>query len=554
MTGQEGIFIYDTTLREGDQSMTGGVLTAADMIDIATKLDKFGVPFIEAPWPLPEEELEEEEEKLAWEKVMLFYQKVKEKEFADKVFVFGSTMEKDVEAKDSPRLKALIKTGLKNFAIFGKTSKRHVQEVLKTTLKENLRMIEESVKHLKRRGGLVFFDAEHFFDGWLEDRDYAAKVLLTAKNAGADAIILCDTNGGMLTWQISEIIQEALPELKDIGWGVHLHNDGDLALANTIFAINLGAKYAQVAVNGDSERVGMPKLTSLLPTLMLKMGIKCEGITKIKGLKALAEYVAEKHNDWLPPNQPFVGANAFTHKAGTHRAGAEIDPTLQEHIPPDLVGAKRRFPISGIAGPNGIMKGLKEEGLKLNEEDEAVKKFAKKVLQIVKKKDEHGYHLESAPASFAMLAFRMQDDYQWPFKLTYIEPKSILTCTIDGWIWEHSSSCLVEVNIPSEQKPIRVWNDGSDGPVHAIENAIKPTLAKIFPILNEIELVNYRVRILKYNGKKGTASKVRVSITGATPFGTADTVGVHENILLASAQALMDLFEWTIQRSVGKLR
>jgi 2-isopropylmalate synthase len=538
---EKSILISDTTLREGGQSMAT-TLIPIDMLAIAEKLHEFGVPWIEGPWPVPEDETKEEEEEEARQKATEFYQLVKAVPFRDKIVVFGSTMEKEVEAKQSKRLKSLVQTGVKNFAIFGKTSKRHVFEVLKTTLKENLRMIEESVRFLKRKSGTVFYDAEHFFDGFLEDREYALKTLEAAKAGGADAIILCDTNGGMLPEQVIEIILQALPIFGNTAWGVHMHDDGELALANTLCAINYGATYAQVTVNGESERVGMPKITSLVPTLIHKKGIKCQGIASTKGLKALAEFVAERNNNYLPDSRAYVGEWAFTHSAGTHQAGAKVDPSLQEHINPDLVGSRRRYPISGEVGRKAVAAALSELNIKLEADDPVVRKILSKVRALDKK----GLHLESAPGSFALLALRQLVDYKPPFRVTVIKPMSTLVKE-DG-PWKHRSRAEIEVFLPNQEEPLRLWARGKKGPLDSIDNALRPALLPSYPQLEDVSLIDYKVRKLPGNGK-GTAAKVRVAIIGSTPYGYEVTAGMSENLLLASAEALIELYELVILKS-----
>ncbi len=531
------IRIYDTTCREGGQSMEMG-LTPQDMLSIMEALDRFGVPFIEGPWPVPEEEEDDETRGKASE----FYQLIKDASFREKIVVFGSTMEKGVEAKDSKRLKALVNSGLKNFAIFGKTWKLHVNEVLKTTLKENLRMIEDSVRFLKKKGGLVFFDAEHFFDGYLDDSVYAVQVLAAAKAGGADVIILCDTNGGMLPQEVRNIIAEVLPELPENSWGVHMHDDGGFALANTYEAILLGATYPQVTVLGQSERCGMPSLTSLVMNLIHKMDLACQGISQTKGLKSLAEFVAEKCNIPVPAGAPAVGENAFAHKAGSHQAGMRLNPSLQEHLPPELVGAKRRYPISGEVGRKAIVEALKDLGMKVEADDPVLAK----ILRKVKDWDKQGFHIESAPGTFWLLALRQLPNYEPPFDVTVIKP--MVTLVKEDGKWKHRSRAEIEVRINGESQPLRLWERGNEGPLAAMDNALKPALTQKFSFLKDVHLVDFKVRILRSKGK-GTASPVRVAVTGQTPFGFEETAGMSENILLASAFALIDLYELAILKS-----
>ncbi len=549
---REGVWICDTTIREGGQSM-GSSSTPQDLVAIAEAVVNFGVPFVECPWPVPEDELKEEEEKEAQLKALEFYRSVRQKssKFKKHLVVFGSTMRKGGEAAKSKRLQAMVKTGLKNFAIFGKTDKRQVLQVLKASLKENLRIIRESVRFLKKQDGIVFYDAEHFFDGFLYDKAYALETIKAALEGGADRIIFCDTNGGMLPDQVSLILHRTLEdpkfseELFKVGWGIHMHNDGELALANTLQAIDLGATYAQCTVNGESERVGMPKLTSLLPTLILKKKIECYGIRSLRSLKSLAEFVGERNNVSIPAHQPYIGDWAFAHKAGTHQAGARINPALQEHIKPHLVGARRWMPISGEAGKNAIAAFLKEQcGLEFDSNDPAIQK----ILNEVRRLDKKGFNLEAAPGTFTLIALKIAVGLKAPFKVTKIKPRSNLYNKggqhLD--VWEHDSKAEIEVTIEGENSPIRLWEEGRDGPVDAINNALIPALISRFPVLRQVQLVDYKVRRLMNNGKTGTASRVRVSVVGKTPFGAIYTAGMSENVLLASARALTDLYELVI--------
>ena len=549
MAEKRGVWICDTTLREGGQSM-GSSFSALDMLAIAEKLDEFGVPWIECPWPTPEEEAKDEEEKEGLQKVTEFYGIIAEGDikYRQKLIVFGSTGEKETEAKASKRLKALVKTGLKNFAIFGKTSKQHVRDVLKTSLTENLRMIEDSVKFLKKQGGMVFYDAEHFFDGWLEAPEYAKKTIEAALSGGADVIILCDTNGGMLPEQVTEILNQMLPVFEGKVWGVHMHNDSDFALANTLCAINFGADYAQCTVNGESERVGMPRMTSLLPTLMLKKKYDCFGINSLKGLKSLSEFVGEISNNPVPENQPYVGDWSFSHKAGSHQAGARVDPSLQEHVDPNLVGAKRRMPISGEAGKNALLAKLQELGYEVNKEDSSLNQL----FQEIKRLDKKGLHLETANGTFELLSMNIVGKLSAPFQVKRIKPRSNLDNEFGEMFdhWNHDSKAEVEIVIGGVEKLIRVWDEGKDGPVDAINNALLSVLAGHFQVLNEVQLIDYKVRNLKNHGAKGTASKVRVAIVAKTPFGYEKTASVSKHILVASARALIDLYKVTVIKSL----
>lgn len=537
------IYLYDS-VREAEQSglLSGGV-TAQDMVEIMQLLYDFGVPYFEGPWPVPFRG-EDEPEKERAEKAVRFYEIVKTKPFAGQVIVFGSTMEKNVsQAKDSEILKKLVVTGLKNFCIFGKSWSEQVRRVLRTSLSNNLHLIEESVRFLKSQGGFVFFDLEHFFDGYKAenkkkpDHNYAVKCLQSALRGGADVIVFCDTNGGMLTEEVEIILREIIPFLKNKPWGVHFHDDEGLAKANTLKAIDLGASYPQVTTLGYGERVGMARLTDLVATLILKKGYKCQGIKKIKALTPLARAVAQKMGEPLQPYLPYVGSAAAIHKAGTHGRCFAV----QEHIAPMRVGNTRYRYVSGLLGPQGIQAALKEVGLRVKPNDFLVKKL----YQDVKAKDEVGFSYGTARGSFAVQALRLMPGYIAPFKIEGIEPYCRLFQTDK---WRHESRADIEMVISGQRKSIQIFRRSDDGPVDAADNVLRSALSQAYPIIKRVMLVDYVVRIIRNrnNGKKGTASRVRVSIIADTPYGQFETFGISRNVILASVLALIDLYELVI--------
>jgi 2-isopropylmalate synthase len=545
MREKRTIFIYDS-VREAEQStLFSGSVTAQDIVDIMALLCEFGVPFMEGPWPVPiKGDNDPDREKL--EKARRVYSLLKNMPFSDKVVVFGSTMEKTaVRPQDSLVLQNLVATGLKNFCIYGKSWDAQVRRVLGTTLSNNLRLIEKSVRFLKNQGCLVFFDLEHFFEGFKAqakrkpEKNYAIKCLQAAIRGGADVLIFCDTNGSALPEEVESILKAVLPFLGNRPWGVHFHDDEGLAKANTLKAIDLGATYPQVTTLGHSERVGMVRLTDLVPTLILKKGYKCEGIEKLENLTRLAKTVAQKLGEPLQRNLPYVGSCAFGHKAGTHTKRF----VLQEHITPQKVGNTRHRHISGLLGPSGIRSALKDVHILVKPDSNLLKR----VCEDVKGKDEIGFTYGSATGSFAVQAMRLMPVYIPPFKIVSLESYCHLYQTDK---WRHESRADIEVSLPGKDKPIvvQIFRRSEDGPVDAVDNVLKNALSEVYPIVNKVELVDYSVRIIKNrnNGKKGTASRVRVTIIANTPYGQFETSAFSRNIILASALALIDLYELVV--------
>lgn len=553
MREKRTIFMYDS-VREAEQSgLLSGGITAQDMVEIMQLLHDFGVPYLEGPWPVPVRG-GDEPEKEREEKAKQFYELVRAKSFIEKVIVFGSTMEKNVvRAKDSEILQKLVATRLKNFCIFGKSWTEQVGRVLRTSLSNNLRLIEESVRFLKSQGGIVFFDLEHFFDGYKAEmikkpeNNYAVKCLLAALKGGADVIVFCDTNGGILTEEVEDILKEVIPFLGDKPWGVHFHDDESLAKANTLKAIDLGATFPQVTTLGYGERVGMARLTDLVATLVLKKGYKCKGIEKLENLTSLARAIAQKMGEPLQRNLPYVGPASAIHKAGTHGRCFE----LQEHVSPVKVGNNRYRHISGLLGPQGIHAALKEVGLRIKPNDPLIQKL----YRDVKEKDSVGFTYGTARGSFAVQSLRLMAGYVAPFKIEGIEPYSRLYQTDK---WRHESRSDIELVITGQKRPIQIFRRSEDGPVDAADNVLRAALSKAYPIINRVTLVDYAVRIIKNrnNGKKGTASRVRVAIIADTPYGQFETVGISRNIILASVLALIDLYELVIlfQKKRHKLK
>ncbi len=538
------VYVYDT-LRETEQtSLLSGGLTAERMVAFVKLLHEFGVPWIEGPWPVPRQVAESEGSLDRFEKAQRFYQllQFENQELQDNIVVFGSTMEKSVSvASESLILRALVETGMSNFCIFGKAWRAQVKSVLKTSLSNNLVMIEKSIRFLKSKGQIVFFDLEHFFDGFKADADkplnqnYAVKALKAAIKGGADVFVFCDTNGGILPNEVSNILTQVIPLLGEIPWGVHFHDDEGLSKANTLVAIDLGATYPQVTTLGHGERIGMPRLTDLVPTLILKKKINCVGIERLEGLTDFARQASFLLGESLPAKTPYVGPGAYAHKAGTHG----VDPELQEHVSPGRIGNTRYRIISGLLGANGVWRALKDVGIHLKKRDSLIKQ----VLDSVKKFDEQGIHIGSARGSFAVLALRLLSGYSAPFKVKEIETSSNFSHTDDNWA--HNSKAYLEIYLSGKNEPIRIYAPAEHGQVDAIDEVLKKVLEEEYPILKEVSLLDYDAAVLKGNGT-GTASAVRVKIIAKTPYGEFEVFAISENVILASALALMDLYELVI--------
>lgn len=520
------IIIYDSTLRDGAQA--GGIsYTLEDKLKIVERLDKFGVKFIEAG--NPGSNIKDQE----------FFARVKKMKLKNATLIaFGSTRRVGIDVKDDPNIQSLIAADTEAVAIFGKSWDFHVKEVLKTTEDENLQMIYDTIKYLKSLGKYVVFDAEHFFDGYKNNRKYALETLKVAKEAGADSLDLCDTNGGTFPMDIYNITKEVVEMFPGTLIGIHCHNDTGMAVANSIMAVLAGARQVQGTINGYGERCGNADLITLIPNLQLKLGFKCVPDENIKHLTSLSRYVAEIAN--MIPNEraPYVGAYAFTHKAGMHIDAVKKNPASFEHINPEIVGNTRRIVLSEVAGRATILD-------KIREIDPTVTKdspVTKEIIDELKRLENEGYQFESAEASFEMLIRKKLGLYQ-PF-FTLKEFKVL----INEPAVEYSSSAIVKIAVDGVTA---ITAAEGDGPVHALDSALRKALEKFYPELKEVHLVDYKVRVL--NAETATAAKVRVLIESTDGKDTWTTVGVSTDIVNASWIALVDSLEYKLcKEKVGK--
>ncbi len=505
------IKVYDTTLRDGTQ-MEGVSLSLADKLAITEHLDLLGVHYIEGGFPVSnpkDEEYFREASKLKLENAS--------------IVAFGMTRRAKNRAEDDPALKALLGSGARVLAVVGKSWDFHVTDVLRVTLDENLRMIEESVRFLKAAGREVVFDAEHFFDGYKENPAYAVRTLEAAVAGGADWLVPCDTNGGGLPDEIASVISEVSGRF-DAPFGIHCHNDGGLAIASTLAAVGAGARMVQGTVNGFGERCGNADLTAILPNLVLKMGREALPRENLLRLTEVSRFVWDLANFTIPSNQPFVGPSAFAHKGGMHGHAVARDTRTYEHIDPEHVGNERRILISELSGAANVQKKLQQLHLAVDNG------LTRKILARVQEMEHEGYQFESADGSFALLVRRLSGAHEEFFSLEGF--RVVITRNQQGL---PVTEATVKIRVGDE---IRHTVAEGDGPVNAFDGALRKALEDIYPALAEVHLVDYKVRVV--NPTAATAAKVRVIIESQDHTERWGTVGVSENIIEASYQALAD--------------
>lgn len=513
------IILYDTTLRDGTQT-EGISLSVMDKLRITERLDKLGIHYIEGGWPGSNP------------KDMEFFKKIKRVKLKNSVITaFGSTRRPDKPTSRDRNVKTLLESGCKVITIFGKSWDLHVKAVLRTSEDENLKMIYDTVKFFKSKGKTVFFDAEHFFDGYRENPQYALKTLITAQDAGSDAIVLCDTNGGMLTFDVSKIVSEVKSDIS-IQLGIHTHNDNALAVANSLAAVSSGCEHVQGTINGYGERCGNADLCAIIANLKLKMGVDCIPDADLKELTEVSWFVAETCNVKHQDNQPFVGQSAFAHKGGIHINAVMKNPRSYEHIEPDIVGNKRRMLISELSGKSTILFKAKEMELDLDKRN----RKSRKILSLLQDLEYKGYHFEAAEGSFELLIKRALKKYKDFFKLEGY--RVIIEKTEDGKV---RSEATIKVRV---KKRIKHTASEGDGPVNALDKALRKALLDFYPTLAKMHLSDFRVRVL--DEKAGTAAKVRVLIQSQDEEKSWWTMGVSENIIEASWDALVDSIEYKL--------
>jgi 2-isopropylmalate synthase len=519
--------LYDTTLRDGAQR-EGISFSVADKLKIAQRLDRLGIAYIEGGWPGSNP------------KDMAFFERMPELHLDQAVVTaFGSTRRADAAAEDDANLRALLATGTRAVAVFGKSWDLHVYHVLHTTLDENLRMIADSVRYLQALGREVIYDAEHFFDGYQADPTYAMQTLAAAADAGASVLVLCETNGGALPSRVAAVVAE-VKRATTLPLGIHAHNDADLAVANTLVAVEQGAVHVQGTINGYGERCGNANLCSIVPTLQLKMGYDCMRPDQLRALTEAAHYVSELANLRLFPHQPYVGHSAFAHKGGMHVNALLKSEESYQHVDPALVGNRTRVVVSELSGKSNIDYKVQEFGLDLTGDAEKTRQ----VLQRIKELESHGFQFEGAEGSVELLIRRAQPDYEPPFELLdfhVLIRNSHNPEERDAGGGNMAAEATVKVRVGAQV--MHTAADGN-GPVNALDAAVRKALLPFYPRLADVHLTDYKVRIL--DGEAGTAAQTRVLIDSATSERAWSTVGSSTNIIEASWQALADSLEYAL--------
>jgi len=516
--------LYDTTLRDGAQK-EGVSFSVVDKLNIAKKLDELGIHFIEGGWPGSNP------------KDVEFFARARSLILSHaKLVAFGSTRRAKAEAETDVNLQALASAGVEVVTLVGKSSELQVARVLETTLDENLAMIADSVGYLKAKGITVFFDAEHFFDGFKVNSGYALRVLEAAAEAGADCLVLCDTNGGSMPHEVTAAV-EAAGKMTAVPLGIHAHNDVELAVADTLAAVRAGVSQVQGTINGYGERCGNANLCSVIPDLKLKMGIDCISDEKLAKLTEVSHYVSELANLVPDGSMPYVGSSAFSHKAGLHVSGFTKWADSYQHIDPTQVGNRSRALVSELSGRKNIIYKAKEMGLDLQPQC----KEAQELLDRVKLLESRGFQYENAEASFELLVHRAKPEYKSPFELVdfmvVVEKRRRPPTQKD--LEEMLSEAMVKVKV--DGKIIHTAAEGR-GPVNALDGALRKALLQFYPSLIQVKLVDYKVRILEES--VGTESQVRVLIESSDGVEQWRTVGSSTNIIEASWLALADSLEY----------
>ncbi len=516
------VYLYDTTLRDGTQREDIS-LSVDDKLVIAKRLADFGFHYIEGGWPGSNPKDAE-----------FFARAVKLELGAAKLAAFGRTRQKTKTCEQDSNLQALLEAKTPVVTMVGKSSDYHVKVVLTATLEENLAMIRDSVAYMKSKGREVVFDAEHFFDGFIANRDYALATLRAAADAGADWLVLCETNGGKLPWEVEEIVREVGKQIRT-PLGVHCHNDSGCGVSNTLSAVRGGCTQVQGTINGYGERVGNANLTTIIPNLQLKMGKQAISAEQLRELTALSHYVAEVVNLKHYNHAPYIGHSAFAHKGGIHVAAILKSPDTYQHIDPALVGNEMRSVVSELSGRGNIQLNAQALGIDLNNDD------AQRVLNDIKQLEHEGFTFEAAEASVELMLHRLRSDYVRPFEL------------IDYFVVTERrqsrgllSEATVKVKVNGEVKFVAAEGNG---PVNALSSALRSALEGVYPALKLVRLIDYKVRIL--DSANGTSAQIRVLITFQGGGKVWTTVGASANIIEASWHALSDSLEYALVAPVS---
>ena len=516
------VFLYDTTLRDGTQAEDVSFLVA-DKIRIAEKLDELGIDYIEGGWPGSNP------------KDIAFFKDVKKTTLShSKIAAFGSTRRAKTTPDKDNNIQTLIQAEPDTVTIFGKTWDFHVREALRISLEENLELINDSLAYLKKNVPEVIYDAEHFFDGYKANPEYAIKTLEAAQQAGVDCIVLCDTNGGSLPYEVADIIKKVKKHIKS-PLGIHAHNDSECAVANSLVAVANGAVHVQGTINGFGERCGNANLCSIIPALKVKMGKDCVSDEQLQSLRIASRYIYELAN--LVPNkhQPYVGNSAFAHKGGVHVSAIQRHPETYEHMRPEKVGNVTRVLVSDLSGRSNILAKAEQFNINLDSKDPVTLE----ILEEIKSLENQGFQFEGAEASFELLMRRALGELRNYFSVIGFR-------VIDTKRHEDdmpTSEATVQIKVGGR---IEHTAAEGNGPVNALDHALRKALEQFYPELKEIKLFDYKVRVLPAG--KGTASVTRVLIESGDRKGRWGTVGVSDNIIDASYQALIDALQYKLMR------
>ncbi|MEU2158657.1 citramalate synthase [Streptomyces sp. NPDC019396] len=524
----DSFHVFDTTLRDGAQR-EGINLTVADKLTIARHLDEFGVGFIEGGWPGANPRDTE------------FFARAREEiEFRHAQLVaFGATRRAGGSAAEDPQVKGLLDSGAPVITLVAKSHDRHVELALRTTLDENVAMVRDTVSYLKEQGRRVFVDCEHFFDGYKANPQYAKAVVRAAAEAGADVVILCDTNGGMLPAQVQAVVATVLADT-GARLGIHAQDDTGCAVANTLAAVDAGATHVQCTANGYGERVGNANLFPVVAALELKYGKHVLPDGALQEMTRISHAIAEVVNLTPSTHQPYVGVSAFAHKAGLHASAIKVDPDLYQHIDPERVGNTMRMLVSDMAGRASIELKGKELGVDLGGDREVLGR----VVERVKERELRGYTYEAADASFELLLRQELRGEEVGKPRTYFRTESWRAIVEDRPDGTHANEATVKLWAKGER--IVATAEGN-GPVNALDRAMRVGLERIYPQLAKLELVDYKVRILE--GRHGTDSTTRVLVTTSDGRGEWSTVGVADNVIAASWQALEDAYTYGLLKA-----
>ena len=516
------VYLYDTTLRDGTQAEDIS-FQVQDKVRIAKHLDALGIDYIEGGWPGSNP------------KDIDFFEAIQRETLShSKIAAFGSTRRARITPDQDNNIKMLIEARPDVVTIFGKTWDFHVREALRVSLEENLDMINDSLAYLKRWVGEVIYDAEHFFDGYKANPEYAMKTLQAAAQAGADCLVLCDTNGGTLPHEIPLIMERVRSEI-DVPLGIHAHNDSECAVANSLLAVVGGAVHVQGTMNGFGERCGNANLCSIIPSLILKMNKECLDNGKLENLRKTSRAIYELANLTPQKHQAFVGNSAFAHKGGVHVSAIQRHPETYEHIRPELVGNKTRILVSDLSGRSNILAKAVECGIKIDDKDPVTLEILEKIKELENK----GYQFEGAEASFELLMLRAMGKLKQYFHITAFRVIDTL---------RESDQCPVSEATIKVKVGGRIEHMAADGngPVNALDRAMRKALISFYPQLSDIKLLDYKVRVLP--SSQGTDSMIRVLVETGDEDSRWGTVGVSSNVIDASYQALADAFTYKLHK------